>query len=139
MEQLEAKVGARLSIYTGMLEYGHKDRMSTCHFYHAYPNGRLKLLDWEYEYAVALYSMEREEQYLYTYAYQENECWALFRKDSEVSRYQQEEFLFEEEGYFRVNVRRKDGKELDQSEAGHINQILSYCPGDQIQKKAQKK
>lgn len=132
MEQLEAKVGVRLSIYTGMLEYGHKDRMSTCHFYHAYPNGRLKLLDWEYEYAVALYSMEREEQYLYTYAYQENECWALFRKDSAVSRYQQEEFLFQEEGYFRVNVRRKDGKELDQSEAGHINQILSYCPGNQI-------
>lgn len=138
MELLEAKVGVRLSIYTGMLEYGHRDRMSTCHFYHVYPNGTLKLLDQEYEYAVALYSMEREEQYLYTYAYQENECWAVFRKDSAVNRYQQEEFLFQEEGYFRINVRRKDGKELDPSEAEHINQILSYYPGKRTLEESQK-
>lgn len=29
---LEAREGVRLSIYTGMLEHGHPDRMTTLHF-----------------------------------------------------------------------------------------------------------
>ena len=67
---LEAQEGVRLSICTGMLEYGHPDRMTTLHFYRAMPGSQLLLLDTEYEFAVAVYTLERDNTYIYTYAYQ---------------------------------------------------------------------
>jgi len=123
---LEAKEGVRLSIYTGMLEYGHMDRMTTRQFYRACPGSRLLLLDTVYEFALAIYTLERDDTYIYTYAYQENECWVKFDSAIEPNSYYQTEYVFDRECYFRVNLRRRDGRAIDASEADHINDILSY-------------
>ncbi|MDE7478300.1 MAG: metallophosphoesterase [Lachnospiraceae bacterium] len=129
MQTLEAKAGVRLSIYTGMLEYGHGNRMTTLHFYRAHPGSRLSLLDAAYEFALACYTLERDDTYIYTYAYQENESWAVFDSTVKPNVYYQDEYVFDRECYFRVNLRRCDDRALDESEAAHINDILCYEPG----------
>ncbi len=123
---LEAKEGVRLSIYTGMLEYGHIDRMTTRQFYKAFPGSRILLLDTVYEFALAVYMLERDDTYMYTYAYQENECWVMFDDAVKPNTYYQTEYVFDRECYFRVNLRRCDGRAIDASEADHINHILIY-------------
>ena len=123
---LEAKEGVRLSIYTGMLEYGHIDRMATRQFYKAFPGSRLLLLDTVYEFALAVYTLERDDTYMYTYSYQENECWVMFDDAVKPNTYYQTEYVFDRECYFRVNLRRCDGRAIDASEADHINHILIY-------------
>ncbi len=130
---LEAREGVRLSIYTGMLEHGHSDRMTTLHFYKAYPGSRLVLLDKEYEFALAEYTLDRDDTYIYTYSYQDNESWTTFDADVKPNVYYDNEYVFERECYFRVNLRRHDEKPIDKSEAEHINDILHYeAVADQI-------
>lgn len=123
---LEAKTGIRLSLYTGMLEYGHDNRMTTRHFYKAYQGSRISLLDAEYEFALAIYTLERDDIYIYTYDYQENECWAVFDSSVKPNVYDQNAYVFDRECYFRVNLRRCDDGALDKAEAAHINDILCY-------------
>ena len=65
-QNLHATTSIRLSINTGMLEYGHADRMATQNFYKAYAGSRLLLLDSEYEFGLAIYSLERSDTYIYT-------------------------------------------------------------------------
>ncbi len=125
---LEAREGVRLSIYTGMLEHGHPDRMTTLHFYHAMPGSELLLLDTEYEFAVAEYTLERDSTYIYTYAYQENESWASFDSTIQPNQYHKDHYVFERECYFRVNLRRRDDRRIDSAEAAHINDILCWKP-----------
>ncbi|MDE6365283.1 MAG: metallophosphoesterase [Lachnospiraceae bacterium] len=127
-ELLEAQEGVRLSIYTGMLEHGHPDRMATLHFYRAMPGSQLLLLDTVYEFAVAVYTLERDDTYIYTYAYQKNESWAVFDSAVQPNEYYRDRYLFERECYFRVNLRRRDNRTIDSSEAAHINDILCWKP-----------
>ncbi len=131
-QNLHATTSIRLSINTGMLEYGHADRMATQNFYKAYAGSRLLLLDSEYEFGLAIYSLERSDTYIYTYAYQENECWAVYNGLVKPNIYYQSSYLFDKECYFRVNLRRKDNKEIDKAEAAHINDILRYEIPDNI-------
>lgn len=123
---LEAKEGIRLSLSTGMLEYGHVDRMTTQHFYKAYPGSKLSLLDVAYEFAVAIYTLTRDDTYMYTYAYQENESWASFDSSVKPNKYYKSEYIFDRECYFRINLRRHDDRALDRAEAVHINDILCF-------------
>lgn len=123
---LEAQEGVRLSICTGMLEYGHPDRMTTLHFYRAMPGSQLLLLDTEYEFAVAVYTLERDNTYIYTYAYQENQSWAAFDSTVPPNEYHSDCYTFARECYFRVNLRRRDNRRLDSAEAAHINDILRW-------------
>lgn len=125
---LEAQEGVRLSICTGMLEYGHPDRMTTLHFYRAMPGSQLLLLDTEYEFAVAVYTLERDNTYIYTYAYQENQSWAAFDSTVPPNEYHSDCYTFARECYFRVNLRRRDNRRLDSAEAAHINDILRWNP-----------
>lgn len=60
--KLKVRIGCRLSLTTGEIEWGHPDRMSTLHFYHAYPGSRLYLLNKEYAFAIASYSLKRNEK-----------------------------------------------------------------------------
>lgn len=127
-QRLEAQEGVRLSIYTGMLEHGHPDRMTTLHFYRAVPGSELLLLDTAYEFAVAEYTLERDNTYIYTYAYQENESWASFDNTVQPNEYYKDRYIFERECYFRINLRRRDNRTIDSVEAAHINDILCWKP-----------
>lgn len=122
---LEGEVGVRLSLYTGMLERGFTDRWSTLHFYHAYPGDKIVLSDMKYEFAVATYSLEREPVYLYTYSYQEEENWTTYNHDLKPESYGQKEYLFDDECYFRVNLKRKDGNRFNEEDEKHLSKALT--------------
>lgn len=126
---LRGRTGFRLSLYTGMLEKGFPDRWSTLHFYHAYPGCSLALLDCAYEYAVAIYSMERPEHYIYTYDYQREENWSTYQKNMKADSYVQKDYIFTEECYFRVNIRRCDQSVFTQEEEKNLAYMIEFTYG----------
>jgi predicted phosphodiesterase len=132
MEQaihLKGENGIRLGLASGMLEYGHPNRWSTPHFYHAFSGDRIELRDTEkYEFAVATYSLDRPEEYIYTYSYQPEENWAIYRKDLTTESYRLQDYVFAEECFFRVNVKKKDEQQLLQQDQEIIeNALIFFC------------
>ncbi|MGB4660447.1 MAG: metallophosphoesterase [Mobilitalea sp.] len=123
---LEAKAGIRLSLATGELEIGHPNRMTTQHFYKAEKGSRLHLLCQDYTFAVATYSLDRDMTYIYTYAYQKEENWTTYQHDLMPESYGQKDYVFEEEMYFRVNIKKMDDGILTEYEEDRMNEILEY-------------
>lgn len=123
---LEAKEGVRVSLETGELQRGYPDRMSTLHFYRAEKGSRLHLLSKDYLFAIATYSPEIDLKYIYTFDYQSEESWTSYNHDLTPESYGQNDIEFQEELYFRVNLKRTDGNEITEAEAGRINSILEY-------------
>lgn len=84
--------------------------LCTLHFYHAYPDDKLVIAHENYEYQVLIYSGSVDEKYIYTYDYQPEENWAGYdhREESLVWRGLGEDFFFQEECFFRVNLREKE-------------------------------
>jgi predicted phosphodiesterase len=125
-KQLVVQCGARLSIATGELEYGHEDRMVTLLFYKAVKGSRLHLLSDKYEYAIATYSLDRNLSYIYSYSYQKEQNWTTYNHDMTANSYRQDDYIFQNELYFRVNLRRIDNGIIESEEAKNINNILQF-------------
>ncbi len=94
---------------TGMAKICAKG-LCTLHFYHAYPGDKLVISYKNYEYQVLTYENRIDKKYIYTYDYQQEENWASYdyRKERSVWRHFGEDFLFQEECFFRVNLREKE-------------------------------
>jgi len=123
---LKVRAGCRISLYSGELEWSHPERMSTLHFYHAFSGDKLQLSDDNYQFAVATYIPVFDDKYMYTYIYQKEENWTTYQNDLHPDSYQQNEYLFSEELYFRVNLKRIDGKEITADEAEHVSENLNW-------------
>jgi hypothetical protein len=132
MEQaihLKGENGIRLGLSSGMLEHGHPNRWSTVHFYHAHSGDRIGFRNTEtYEFAVATYSLNRPEEYIYTYSYQPEENWAIYRRDLTPESYRSQDYVFAEECFFRVNVKKEDEQPLSQEDQELIeNALIFFC------------
>jgi hypothetical protein len=124
--ELEARAGTTIFASTGMLGTGHADRMSTLHFYKAVKGSKVILLDTNYYFNIATYSLTFDEKYIYTYEYQKEQSWTTYNNDLSGTTYRQDDYIFEDEVYFRVCLKRKDGSDFDNEEAVKINDILMF-------------
>lgn len=78
----------------------------TLHFYEAYPGDRISLLDLKYQFSVIKYEKKWDEKYIYTYAYQADENWTTYyRPESGRFPWQQEDYIFTEECYYRIEIK----------------------------------
>ncbi len=123
---LEVEAGATIFASTGMIGYGHPDRMSTLYFYKATKGSRLSLLDSNYFFNVATYSLDFDDKYIYSYSYKEEQSWTTYNHDLSGDTYRQDDYIFSDEVYFRVCLKRVDGKDFTDKEAEKINDILLY-------------
>lgn len=129
--KLKGRAGCRLSLYSGEIEWNHPKRMSTLHFYHAISGDKIQLLDDNYQYAVATYAPVFDDKYIYTYDYQKEENWTTYREDLSPDSYRQKEYIFSEDLYFRVNLKRIDEKDITIEEAEHISEILKWVGAEE--------
>jgi len=102
----KASPGYLLNPESGVAEK-KPEGICTLHFYRAAPGHVLHLLDKNYEYTVAVYLPQVEEKYLYTYAYQQEQSWTIYRRDVSAGKFMQDDYVFQEQVYFRVGVRMK--------------------------------
>lgn len=133
---LEAKAGTTIFASTGMLGQNHKDRMSTQHFYRAIKGSKIILLDKDYYFNVATYSLDFDDKYIYTYSYQPEQSWTTYNGDLSGDTYIQNDYIFYEEVYFRICLKRVDGKDFKEEESQKINDILMFT-SDEIKEQSQ--
>lgn len=132
---LEAEAGTTIFASTGMLGRNHKDRMSTQHFYRATKGSKIILLDKDYYFNVATYSLDFDDKYIYTYSYQSEQSWTTYNGDLSGETYIQNDYIFYEEVYFRICLKRVDGKDFQEEESQKINDIIMFT-SDEIKKQS---
>lgn len=124
MRYLELTAGYRTALADGTLVPDSPKHMATEDIYRAYPGDRIHLCDGRYLFAPAVFSMEREPEYIYSYAYQAEENWSHYTQNLTPESYRQEDYVFENDCWFRVCVRRKDGEDISKDDVGHVGTLL---------------
>lgn len=126
MKYLKLTSGYRTALADGVLVPDSTKHMATEEFYHALPGDRLHLCGDGYLFAVAVFSLERDPVYIYSYAYSKEENWAAYTHNLTPESYGQEDYLFDEECYFRICVTRKDGEDLTDKDNEWTGKLLAF-------------
>ena len=109
-QKLILKNGCEVSKETGELKCGVSGCMATELFYRANSGSRIELMDDRFLFSVATYSSEINGTYIYTYTYQKEQNWSSYNYD--MKEYSSSTYEFWDNRYFRISVKRVDGKEL---------------------------
>lgn len=123
---LKLKTGVKISEITGSPEAGNPHDMACLSFYKAVPGAKLHINNRQYGYRITFYDASYDEKYLYTYDYAPEESWTSHRRGFLQDAYLDWDYTFLESGYFRVSVRRKDGKNIAAADAARSGEILEY-------------
>lgn len=126
MEYLRLIPGFRTALADGVLVPDSPKHMTTEEFYHAMPGSKVYLVDKAFLFAVAIFSPKREEKYIYTYDYQPEENWTTYTKNVTPEGYIAEEYIFEEECFFRVCIKRADGDDISEEEKQRAEKIICF-------------
>lgn len=106
--------------------------MATEFFYPVSKGDYVECKDKEYVFAVATFSYEREEKYFYTYDYKQDAAWVTYRQDLTTESFTQDKYVFEEDGFCRICVKKADGSVVLQSDAERINEILDFYSAEKV-------
>lgn len=129
MENIDIEMAAGFTIYasTGMLGRNEADRMSTMNFYKALKGTAIKLLDKHYLFNIATYNTQFDENYMHTYSYAPDEAWLTYNGDLNKDTYRQEDYVFSDDVYFRICLKRVDDKSFTTIEEENIDKIIQCC------------
>lgn len=123
---LDITAGFRTALADGCLISDSPYHMATEFFYPVLKGDYIECVHKDYVFAVATFSTDREEKYLYTYDYKTDSAWLTYRQDLTPDSYSRDTYVFKEDGYCRICVKRADGMEVTQKDADKINRILAF-------------
>lgn len=121
---LKLKKGFRTALADGSLVPESPLHLATERIYRAFAGDMLILQEEGYLMAPALFSLVRPEEYLYTYAYQKESNWTVYQGNLTPDSYTAEPFLFSEDCYFRVCVKRQDGLQLTEEDGKKADTLV---------------
>ena len=124
--KLDVSAGFRTALEDGSLVLDSPYHMATEFFYPVSKGDYIECIHKDYVFAVATFSTEREDKYLYSYEYKADSAWLTYRQDLNPDSYSRDIYVFKEDGYCRICVKRADGKEVTGKDADKINRILSF-------------
>lgn len=124
--EIEATAGFRTALFDGCLVPNSPNHMATEHFYYAMDGDFIELCDTDYLFAVATFAEEWEDKYIYTYDYKQDSNWLVYQQDLRPDSYSQKRYTFKQNGYFRICIKRIDGRSVLEEDAGRINDILHF-------------
>lgn len=128
---LSITCGYRTALTDGCLVGESPFHMATELFYPVSKGDFIECVDKRYIFAVATFEAKLEDKYLYTYDYKRDSAWVVYRRDLTPESYSRNTFVFKEDGYCRICVKRADGSEVDQADADRINDILHFYVTEQ--------
>lgn len=105
---------------------GHPARMTTLIVSQAPAGSTLTLLDNRYAFAVATYHGAIPPELIYSYSYDRDAAWVTYNGDYDEANFSQNPYTFGEDCFFRVCLRRLDGKDIPASEAARADGILRF-------------
>lgn len=124
--KLDITEGFRTALLDGCLVPDSPYHMATEFFYPVSKGDYIECIHKDYVFAVATFSKEREDKYFYTYDYKTDSAWLTYRQDLKPDSYSRDTYVFKEEGYCRICVKRADGMEITRKDADKINSILAF-------------
>lgn len=124
--KLDITAGYRTALYDGCLVPDSPYHMATEFFYPVSKGDYIECIHKDYVFAVATFSTDREEKYIYTYDYKTDSAWLTYRQDLTPDSYARDTYVFREDGYCRICVKRIDGMEMTAKDADKINSILAF-------------
>lgn len=124
--KLDITAGYRTALYDGCLVPDSPYHMATEFFYPVSKGDYIECIHKDYVFAVATFSTDREEKYIYTYDYKTDSAWLTYRQDLTPDSYTRDTYVFREDGYCRICVKRIDGMEMTAKDADRINSILAF-------------
>jgi len=124
IKQLMGRAGMKIRAGDGCEELGHAEMLSTPLFYYANPGDKITLLNTAYKFNIATYRSQVEQRWIYTYDYAPDQNWTIYNGDLSGDSYRQKEYIFENNVYFRICLRKVNGEFFDGTE--DINKILAF-------------
>lgn len=124
--ELDITPGYRTALLDGTLVPDSPCHLATEFFYPVTVGDYIECMDKEYVFAVATFAAQREDKYIYTYDYKQDSAWVIYRQDLTPDSYSQEKYVFGEDGYCRICVKKVDGSVVSQTDADKINEILAF-------------
>lgn len=128
---LEAINGFSISPEDGKIVRDNPFYMASQMLYRAKKGNRLVVKDQAFLLAVATYGDEIAEEYMYTYMYQEEQNWGNYKGDFSEDRFTVSDYIFEEDCWFRICVKKEDGNWCIPEDAARINEIIAFYSEDE--------
>lgn len=110
--KLDFTQGFRTGLQDGCLVPDSPGHMATEFFYPVSAGDYIECENNDYLFAVATFDKKREEKYIYTYDYKADSAWVTYRVDLTPASYSHDPYVFSQDGYFRVCVKRTDGADI---------------------------
>ncbi len=107
---LEVEAGSYINPENGKIEKEQPFYMASHMLYHAAKGDRVVVNDWAFLLAVATYHTEIPEEYMYTYMYEEEQNWSRYSGNLKEAVFSIEDFVFTEDCYFRVLLKKRGWK-----------------------------
>ena len=124
--KIDVTAGFRTALADGCLIPDSPYHMATEFFYPVSKGDYIECIHKDYMFAVATFSTDREDKYLYTYDYKADSAWLTYRQDLTPDSYSRDTYVFKEDGYCRICLKRADGMEVTGKDADKINRILAF-------------
>ena len=123
---IEVKAGIAVNGDTGMIMQNMPYCMASETIYRACRNDSITVNDGAFLLNVATYGKEVPPDYMYTYMYEPEQNWSCYTHDFDEDGYSAVDYLFQEDCYFRVCLKREDGGECTAGDAARAREILSF-------------
>lgn len=123
---MEFTLGYRTALSDGKLVPNSPCHMATEDVYPAKKGDKLLLADENYLFVPAVFAPVCEEKYLYTYDYEPEGNWTTYTKNVTPDSYQASPYIFEEDCFFRVCIKRSDEQEMTESDEKKKNRIIKW-------------
>lgn len=126
--KIELDKNKRINQQSGYAEDSDEGTCASVHFYKAEKGNSIKWKNRGYCYQIYIYSMETEDSLIYSYCYQQEENWSTYRADLSMLEWGQEDWQFTQECYFRICIKRADGRKIEDSVPGNDIMELWQAP-----------
>ena len=126
LNYLEVSSGCKPDAQTGRIVNGEPLYMSTKLFYRAHKWDKLEIKNGAFAMAVATYGDEIPEEYMYTYMYEQEQNWSSYKGDFSDDVFSQQDYVFEDDCWFRLCIKHIGGQPCSEEDAQQINRIVEY-------------
>lgn len=123
---MEVKAGTAIDGGTGMIIKNMPFHMASQMIYRARKDDRIVVNDWAFLLNVATYRDEVPSDYMYTYMYEAEQNWSSYTHDFSEENYSTQDYVFREDCYFRICLKKEDGNWCIPADAARINEIISF-------------
>lgn len=130
---LEVEAGIAIDAESGKIKKEQPFFMTSRILYQAKAGDRITVADWAFLLAVATYGTDVRDEYMYTYMYEEEQNWSCYKGDFSEEGFSREDYIFAEDCYFRVCLKKEDGNWCIPEDAERINEILSFHSAQRAQ------